>query len=59
MGLLCNFYALGKLNLSDANMLNKLSPFFAIIFSILQESKPHSTDSSDGDRGLSKGAGLR
>ena len=34
MGLLCNFYALGKLNLSDANMLNKLSPFFAIIFSI-------------------------
>lgn len=34
MGLLCNFYALGRLNLSDANMLNKLSPFFAIIFSI-------------------------
>lgn len=41
MGLLCNFYALGKLNLSDANMLNKLSPFFAIIFSIfLLKEKP-------------------
>ena len=34
-GLLCNFYAIGQLNLSDANMLNKLSPFFAIIFSVL------------------------
>lgn len=41
MGLLCNFYALGKLNLSDANMLNKLSPFFAIVFSIfLLKEKP-------------------
>ena len=34
LGLICNFYALGTLNLSDANMLNKLSPFFAIIFSV-------------------------
>lgn len=41
MGLLCNFYALGRLNLSDANMLNKLSPFFAIVFSIfLLKEKP-------------------
>jgi drug/metabolite transporter (DMT)-like permease len=32
-GLLCNFYAIDRLNISDANMLNKLSPFFAIIFS--------------------------
>lgn len=41
MGLLCNFFALGKLNLSDANMLNKLSPFFAIIFSVfLLKEKP-------------------
>lgn len=41
LGLLCNFYALGTLNLSDANMLNKLSPFFAIIFSIfLLREKP-------------------
>lgn len=35
LGLFCNFYAIGKLPLSDANMLNKLSPFFAIIFSFL------------------------
>lgn len=34
LGLLCNFYAIGRLNLPDANMLNKLSPFFAILFSI-------------------------
>lgn len=39
LGVICNFYAIDKLNLSDANMLNKLSPFFAIIFSyfILKE----------------------
>ena len=41
LGLICNFYALGTLNLSDANMLNKLSPFFAIIFSVfLLREKP-------------------
>lgn len=41
VGLLCNFYAISKMNLSDANMLNKLSPFFAIIFSIfLLKEKP-------------------
>lgn len=33
VGLLCNFYAVDHLVLSDASMLNKLSPFFAIIFS--------------------------
>ena len=33
-GLLCNFYAIDRLPLADANMLNKLSPFFAIIASI-------------------------
>lgn len=33
-GLICNFYAIDRLNIADANMLNKLSPFFAIIFSI-------------------------
>ncbi len=39
IGLLCNFYAIDRLVLADANMLNKLSPFFAIIFSafILKE----------------------
>lgn len=38
-GLICNFYALDHLKLSDANMLNKLAPFFVIIFSffILKE----------------------
>ncbi len=34
IGILCNFYAVGTLNIADASMLNKLSPFFAIIFSI-------------------------
>ena len=34
LGLVCNFYAVSRINLADANMLNKLSPFFAIIFSI-------------------------
>ena len=34
-GLICNFYALDHLKLSDANMLNKLSPFFVIIFSFI------------------------
>lgn len=33
VGLLCNFYAVDHLNLSDASMLNKMSPFFAIIIS--------------------------
>ena len=39
LGMVCNFYAIDHLVLSDANMLNKLSPFFAIIFSyfILKE----------------------
>lgn len=34
VGLVSNFYAIDRLVLADANMLNKLSPFFAIIFSI-------------------------
>ena len=33
IGLICNFYAVDKLNIADANILNKLSPFFAIIAS--------------------------
>lgn len=33
IGVFANFYAIGKLNIADASMLNKLSPFFAIIFS--------------------------
>lgn len=35
VGLICNFYAIDHLAISDANMLNKMSPFFAIIFSFL------------------------
>lgn len=34
LGMICNFYAIDHLAISDASMLNKLSPFFAIIFSI-------------------------
>lgn len=33
IGIFANFYAIGKLYIADASMLNKLSPFFAIIFS--------------------------
>lgn len=32
LGIILNYYAIDKLVLSDANMLNKLSPFFVIIF---------------------------
>ncbi|MBR0366163.1 MAG: DMT family transporter, partial [Clostridia bacterium] len=35
MGILCNFYAIDHLVLSDASMLNKMSPFFAVIFSYI------------------------
>lgn len=35
IGMLCNFYAVDHLVLSDASMLNKMSPFFAIVFSYL------------------------
>lgn len=41
LGVICNFYAIDKIVLADANMLNKLSPFFAVIFSIfLLKEKP-------------------
>ena len=35
LGILGNFYAIDHLVLSDASMLNKMSPFFVIIFSFL------------------------
>lgn len=35
VGILCNFYAVDHLVLADASMLNKMSPFFAVIFSLL------------------------
>lgn len=34
-GILCNFYAVDHLVLADASMLNKMSPFFAILFSLV------------------------
>lgn len=34
LGILFNFYAISHINLADAQILNKLSPFFAIIASI-------------------------
>ncbi|MEE1075860.1 MAG: DMT family transporter [Acutalibacteraceae bacterium] len=34
IGILCNFYAIDQLALADASILNKMSPFFAILFSI-------------------------
>lgn len=40
LGIICNFYAIGKLDLADASMLNKMSPFFVLLFSyvLLKES---------------------
>ena len=35
IGMLGNFYAIDHLVLSDASMLNKMSPFFAILFSFI------------------------
>lgn len=35
LGIICNFYAVDHLPISDASLLNKLSPFFAIIFSTI------------------------
>lgn len=40
-GVILNFYAIDRLNISDASILNKLSPFFAIVFSaILLKERP-------------------
>lgn len=35
IGVIANFYAISNTNMSDAMMLNKLSPFFAILTSII------------------------
>lgn len=41
IGLVCNFYAIDHMVLADSTILNKLSPFFAILFSIfLLKEKP-------------------
>lgn len=34
LGMMCNFYAVDHMAISDAAILNKLSPFFAVLFSI-------------------------
>lgn len=34
LGMILNFYAIDRLNISDANLLNKLSPFFSMLMSI-------------------------
>ena len=33
LGIFGNFYAIGKIDLADAMMLNKLAPFFTVLFS--------------------------
>ncbi|MBR3537676.1 MAG: DMT family transporter [Eubacterium sp.] len=44
-GMIANFYAIDHLGIADANMLNKLSPFFAILVSIfLLKEKPGKVD---------------
>ena len=35
LGVVCNYYALDRLVLSDASILNKMSPFFAVFFAFL------------------------
>ncbi len=35
VGIVCNFYAIDRMNISDASILNKLAPFFSVVFSIL------------------------
>ncbi len=47
IGILCNFYAVDHLVLADASMLNKMSPFFAVIFAIfILHEKPNRLQSS-------------
>lgn len=35
LGVICNFYAIDHMNISDASILNKLAPFFSVVFSII------------------------
>ncbi len=35
VGIICNFYALTQLGLSDASALSKLAPFFVVLFSFI------------------------
>lgn len=40
VGIVCNFYAVDHMLLSDASMLNKMSPFFTVIFSYMLLKEP-------------------
>ena len=35
VGVICNFYAIDHMNISDASILNKLAPFFSVVFSAI------------------------
>lgn len=35
IGIICNFYAVDHMLLSDASLLNKMSPFFCVLFALL------------------------
>ena len=37
LGVIGNFYAIDRMNISDASILNKLAPFFSVIFSSQME----------------------
>ncbi len=42
VGILCNFWAVDHMRIADANILNKLSPFFAILMSVfILKEKPN------------------
>ncbi len=34
IGIACNFYAIDRMNISDASILNKLAPFASVVFSV-------------------------
>ncbi len=35
VGIVCNFYAIDRMNVADASILNKLAPFFSVVFSAI------------------------
>ncbi len=45
LGIFCNFYAISYMGIADASILNKLSPFFAIVLSyFLLKEKPRKVE---------------
>ena len=63
LGIFCNYYAIDHLVLADANILNKMSPFFAIIFSLILLKERASVfqyaAAADQPRGTAHQRGLR